>query len=173
MGITLQRQWMIIAYLPKPPRKIDTAVLEARLREDGFEATRRTIQRDLVELSRVFPIVADDRDKPYGWRWSEDAEFLCTVPAAPGVDASAEPMDVKLRVRRPALRAILERLRARACTTSDESDRHVIVRATVDDHCAIRRMLMGHADEVEVVEPVALRHEIALRLRRALDTHSR
>jgi predicted DNA-binding transcriptional regulator YafY len=164
---------MIVSHLPKPPRKIDTAELAARLRESGVDATVRTIQRDLVELARVFPIVADGRAKPYGWRWSEDAEFLCTVPAAPEVDVTPAALELELRVRRPALRAIVERLRPRAVTTTDDGPRNVLVRATVDDHCAVRRVLLGHADEVEVVEPALLRREIAVRLQRALAAHTR
>ena len=57
--------------LPKPPQKIDTARLVAKLRERGVVAHRRTIQRDLLELATVFPIVADERSKPYGWRWAD------------------------------------------------------------------------------------------------------
>lgn len=76
MGATILRQWMILIVLPRPPRRIDTASIESRLRERGIEVHRRTIQRDLLELAEIFPIVADERAKPYGWRWSDDAGEL-------------------------------------------------------------------------------------------------
>jgi len=66
--------------LPRPPRRIDTAAIEARLRERGILVHRRTIQRDLVELAEVFPIVSDERNKPYGWRWADDAEPFAIPP---------------------------------------------------------------------------------------------
>jgi hypothetical protein len=67
--------------LPKAPRRIDTGTLVARLRERGHDVHRRTVQRDLVTLATVFPIIADERDKPYGWRWADGVELLCLPPA--------------------------------------------------------------------------------------------
>ncbi len=69
----LQRQWMLLARLPRLPRKIDAATLETNLHEAGIRIHRRTIQRDLVALSRLFPIVCDERNKPFGWSLSQDA----------------------------------------------------------------------------------------------------
>ena len=84
MGSSIVRQWHLLTLLPKGPRRIDSATLEERLRARGLEVHRRTIQRDLLELASVFPIVSDDRSKPYGWRWADDAELLCAIPALPG-----------------------------------------------------------------------------------------
>lgn len=81
MGSTIIRQWHLLTLLPQAPRRIDTATLEALLRARGFAAHRRTIQRDLVELASVFPIVADERSKPYGWCWAEGASLFAAVPA--------------------------------------------------------------------------------------------
>jgi hypothetical protein len=48
--------------------------------------TRRTVERDLEELSAVFPIVVDSRDKPFGLSWLRDASSFdlpgLTVPEA-------------------------------------------------------------------------------------------
>lgn len=70
----LTRQWLMLRCLPREPRKIDTATLEHRLADEGIHLTRRSIQRDLQALSAVFPLVCDDRTKPYGWSWARDAE---------------------------------------------------------------------------------------------------
>ena len=64
---------MLLARLPRLPRKIDAATLETNLHEAGIRIHRRTIQRDLVALSRLFPIVCDERNKPFGWSLSADA----------------------------------------------------------------------------------------------------
>lgn len=40
----------------------------------NIEISERSIQRDLQDLSRMFPLVVDDRAKPYGWSWVKDAK---------------------------------------------------------------------------------------------------
>ncbi len=59
--------------IPRHPRKVDTAALEARLGAQGVRVHRRTLQRDLEELSSLFPLACDDRERPYGWSWAADA----------------------------------------------------------------------------------------------------
>lgn len=58
------------------PHRVDSAKLAAQLRERGLVVHRRTVQRDLTELAKVFPIVCDERTKPYGWRWSDEARLF-------------------------------------------------------------------------------------------------
>lgn len=70
---TLFRHFMILRMLPRYPQKIETATIENRLRSEGYETTRRTIQRDLEKLSTTFPIECYDRTKPYRWYWMKDA----------------------------------------------------------------------------------------------------
>lgn len=174
MGSSIVRQWHLLTLLPKGPRRIDSATLVARLRERGLAIHRRTIQRDLLELATVFPLVADERSKPYGWRWADDAELLCTIPALRGVDASAPEIDLVLRVRRAAARVVTEGLRgpeARGRVVHvDEAatDRQgtVEIRARVPDGCSLRRWLLGFADALEVVGPAHLRAELAERAAR-------
>ncbi len=83
---TLSRQWQLLRLLPRHPQKITAGDLQRQLERDGFETTKRTIERDLNFLSESFPILLDDRDKPYGWSWKKDAPTLSvpglTVPQA-------------------------------------------------------------------------------------------
>ncbi len=169
VGSTIVRQWHLLTLLPKGPRRIDTATLAERLRGRGFDVHRRTIQRDLVELAGVFPIVSDARSKPYGWRWSDDAELLCAIPALPGGLHGAPEIELVLHVRSAAVKAVSEGLRgpegqardvhvaAASSVTRDVS----VVRARVPDACALRRWLFGFADAIVVVEPARLRAELA------------
>jgi predicted DNA-binding transcriptional regulator YafY len=76
---TTYRHWLMLQMIPRHPRKIDGAAIEARLRDEGYETTRRTIQRDLMMLANVFPLICDGKSKPFGWSWSSDAPGL-TVP---------------------------------------------------------------------------------------------
>ncbi len=159
--------------LPRPPRRIDTGAIETRLRERGIDVHRRTIQRDLVELAEVFPIAVDERAKPYGWRWSEDASFGLWVPAP--VRTGARSLDVTLRLRKSSLGLVLDRIGARLLRRWDDDDDPLFARAcaVVEDSPATRRLLLAYGDEVEVIEPIALRHEIVERARRAAAVHGR
>jgi predicted DNA-binding transcriptional regulator YafY len=61
--------------VPRHPRRISTAELKRRLAAAGYETTLRTIQRDLLKLSSVLPLLADDA-KPQGWSWEANAPQL-------------------------------------------------------------------------------------------------
>lgn len=71
MSSGLVRQWHLLQKMPPFPRKVATSTLVEALRCEGIDVGIRTVQRDLVFLSRVFPIVQDDRSKPFGWSWSQ------------------------------------------------------------------------------------------------------
>jgi len=85
MPDTLMRQWEMLRLIPRAPRKIDGASLEQKLRDVGYDIDRRSIQRDLQKLSDFFPIVSDERSKPFGWSWSTDG----AVFDIPGMDSHA------------------------------------------------------------------------------------
>lgn len=70
---TLSRQWLMLQCLPRYPRKITARTLVERLRAEGHEVTKRTVERDLAALASTFPLTADERSKPFGWSWQKDA----------------------------------------------------------------------------------------------------
>jgi len=90
MSDHLLRQWLLLRQIPRAPRKIDTARLAAHLDDHGLKVTRRTIQRDLIGLSALFPLTSDDRSKPYGWSWVRDAGTLEVPAMAPATAAALE-----------------------------------------------------------------------------------
>ena len=87
---TIRRQFHMLRMLNRTS-KVSTKELRSRLEGTGFSVTERTIQRDLRDLSAVFPIVCDADEqarpsKPYGWSWKKD-EPACdlgglTIPEA-------------------------------------------------------------------------------------------
>ena len=85
MTEALMRHWQMLRLVPRAPRKVSTDALERALRQHGFDAHRRSIQRDLLKLSASFPLVCDDESKPYGWSWARDAEPF----DVPGLDLHA------------------------------------------------------------------------------------
>lgn len=48
----------------------------------GYEVSRRTVERDLAALACEYAIECDDRDKPFGWSWRDDA----AIPLTPDMD---------------------------------------------------------------------------------------
>lgn len=85
---TLARQWQLLRLLPRYPSKITARGLQERLAGEGYDATKRTIERDLMSLSEIFPISLDDREKPYGWSWQKNAPIL-DVPSLTAPQALA------------------------------------------------------------------------------------
>jgi predicted DNA-binding transcriptional regulator YafY len=81
MNDTILRFLTMLRMLPRAPRKIDTATLERRLPDEGYTVTRRTIQRDLHQLARTFPLLCDEH-RPAGWSWAPEAALL----DLPGMD---------------------------------------------------------------------------------------
>lgn len=69
---TLLRHWRMLREIPRYPRRISTTDIKERLLAAGFDATLRTIQRDLIKLSCSLPLLGDD-SKPQGWSWQADA----------------------------------------------------------------------------------------------------
>ena len=70
---TLFRHWHLLRLIPRQPQKITVKSIANVLNNQGLGVTERTIQRDLQELSALFALVVDDRDKPFGWSWEKDA----------------------------------------------------------------------------------------------------
>ena len=69
MSETYLRQWSMLRSIPRKPRKITSSELLNLLEDEGYQISKRTIERDLNSLSLVFPIKCDDRNKPFGWQW--------------------------------------------------------------------------------------------------------
>ncbi|WP_415904906.1 helix-turn-helix transcriptional regulator [Neptuniibacter sp. QD48_55] len=68
---TALRHIALLRMIPKKPKKICLDGLRKGLKSLGYEVSDRTIQRDLQKLSRFFPLLSDERSKPYGWYFDE------------------------------------------------------------------------------------------------------
>ena len=58
---TLCRQWQLLRQIPRYPKKIAVKTLHGYLADEGQKISERTLQRDLNDLSLVFPLIVDDR----------------------------------------------------------------------------------------------------------------
>ena len=106
----LARQWQVLRLLPTKPPGITSRELVDKLEREGFTVTKRTVERDLAELSTIFGIACNDKGMPYGWHWMK-GEYA----DLPGLSVSDA---VSLRLVEDLLRpllpsAILQSLEAR------------------------------------------------------------
>lgn len=73
-------RWIeMLRRIPRLPRKIDTMTLHQALIEAGYKLDARSLQRDLNNASRIFPIQRDRKTKPYRWYYPKD--YLFNLPA--------------------------------------------------------------------------------------------
>ena len=73
---TLIRQWEMLKLLPTGSGGpwMKASEITSRLENNGHEISVRTVQRDLKELSAIFPIELNDKNpRDYGWRWMKGA----------------------------------------------------------------------------------------------------
>jgi predicted DNA-binding transcriptional regulator YafY len=70
---TLLRLLAMLRLIPQHPRQITARELTERVEAEGFMISKRTVERDLLSLSEVFPLLSNERSRPYGWSWSKDA----------------------------------------------------------------------------------------------------
>lgn len=71
---TLYRRWLILKMIPRYGNSITTSAIAGRLVAETLDAKSvRTIQRDLEELSGIFPLAYEEDGRSYRWSWMEDA----------------------------------------------------------------------------------------------------
>ena len=82
---TLETVLLAVELLRRIPRgrKVTASELHRQLKDAGIDRDLRTIQRQLEMLSDHFEIERDDRSKPYGYRWLEQAKALAIPNLTP------------------------------------------------------------------------------------------
>jgi hypothetical protein len=85
MSETFLRQWLMSILIPRHPREKDAAALQRGLAEQGYSVSRRTIQRDLQDLSVQFPLRCDEHSKPFTWQWMAGGSVI----DIPGMEPAA------------------------------------------------------------------------------------
>lgn len=97
----IARQWELLRQVPRRAPGFTAADLASRLSGLGYAIDLRTVQRDLQNLSSLFPLYADEAVKPFRWRWANDGEL--GVPSIDLGDAvSLKLMEAFLKPLLPA-----------------------------------------------------------------------
>lgn len=69
LHLALARQWEMLKKFPADGPGLTASQVTAWLQGQGYRVSKRTVERDLVELSTSFGIVCNDKSIPYGWHW--------------------------------------------------------------------------------------------------------
>ncbi len=63
----------MLSLLPRAPKSVRSSVVHAQLLEMGFKTTKRTVERDLIDLQSRFNLEVDTSQMTHLWCWSKDA----------------------------------------------------------------------------------------------------
>ncbi len=66
---SLLRQWALLELIPRAPNQRHTSDLHQALVNRGYEVTIRTVQRDLLNLSRIFCLASNETGRRQAWFW--------------------------------------------------------------------------------------------------------
>lgn len=97
---TVWRLLKVLRSIPVLPRRITTKEICAALENDNIDVSRRTIERDMQELSARFPLIVDESARPFGWSWAKHADFDVTPRMSP-------PQGIALLLAQAHLRTLL------------------------------------------------------------------
>jgi len=177
---TLSRQWALLRVLPNRSPGITSADLAMRLRDLGFEVSKRTVERDLNELSLIFPLERNDRSIPFGWHWAANAyseqrghlalqDFLRAdglgAVHGEGIELQAWISDALAKQLREAPLSPDMQL-----TALEHGHR---LRAKVEDGWPLRSWVLAQGEALMIEQPHALREEIISILSEAAARYSR
>lgn len=90
------RRLQILRFTPQYPARTSVSVLHKQLKAQGIEIDIRSIQRDIVKLSKLFAIENDGSKDIPGWYWRKDAAKLELPEMAPAVALSFKMMAMYL-----------------------------------------------------------------------------
>ena len=111
----------LLRFLPAKTKGVTAPDLVARLESADIRVDLRTVQRDLNELERHFPIESDG-GKPARWRWLESAKPFSMPPLT--VEAAATWTLVEQHLSHVLPQRLLEQLRPRFEEARTELARH-------------------------------------------------
>lgn len=164
---TLSRQWALLRQLPSRSPGITSAELVWRLRDVGFTVSKRTVERDLNELSLIFPLERNDKSIPFGWHWSASAvgelrgnfDLLTHLRGDALQPSQGEGVELVARISDALARQLRDAPLSSDMQLTALEHGHRL-RGTVSDGWPLRWWLLSHGDRVVVEQPAGLREEI-------------
>jgi predicted DNA-binding transcriptional regulator YafY len=69
------RTWELLKLIPQRAPGKPARLLLTELAARGYSVSKKTVERDLVNLSIIFPITCNEESKPYQWFWAPNASL--------------------------------------------------------------------------------------------------
>lgn len=89
LGRTLERLLRTITFIPVGQRRaVSSGRLTELLAEEGFQVSKRTVERDLVKVENIAGVMRDESTKPHGWYRDVRGVSAELVPAL-GLESAA------------------------------------------------------------------------------------
>ncbi|MGE8059555.1 WYL domain-containing protein [Pseudomonas sp. NPDC089547] len=168
---TIARQWQLLKLLPGRHPGMSSTQLQAALTTVGHTTSKRTVERDLVELSSLFPLQCNSKGMPYGWYWQPGLTLGEAQQLQPDVLTPPEHIELHAWVD-DALARRLEALPLSAdMQLTALANGGAALVATVDDNRALMSWLLSQAGSIRVQAPQALRLAMLEQLRQSLALH--
>lgn len=183
---TIARQWEVLKLLPSRHPGITAAQLQGALAQAGHPASKRTVERDLNELSKVFPLHCNDRNMPYGWHL-QPARTL-TVPGmklgegltlhwahadsdAPPAGVPSQQISLHAWVDDALANRLAESPLSHDMQLTGDAAGGATLAATVSDSLELMWWLLSNAGSLRIQAPETLRSAMLERLRQSLALH--
>lgn len=168
---TIARQWQLLKLLPGRPPGMSSTQLQAALSTLGHLTSKRTVERDLIELAALFPLQCNSKGMPYGWYWQPGLGTGEAQQLQP--DALTPPQPIELHAWVDD--ALARRLDASPLSADMQltllAEGGATLVATVDDNRALMGWLLSQAGSIRVQAPQALRQAMLEQLRQSLALH--
>ncbi|WP_087500135.1 WYL domain-containing protein [Pseudomonas sp. SID14000] len=168
---TIARQWQLLKLLPGRHPGMSSTQLQAALKTAGHTTSKRTVERDLIELAALFPLQCNSKGMPYGWYWQPGLSLGEAQQLQP--DALTSPKQIELHAWVDD--ALARRLDASPLSADmqlkPQADGGARLIATVDDNRALMGWLLSQAGSIRVQAPLVLRQAMLEQLRQSLALH--
>ena len=168
---TIARQWQLLRLLPGRHPGISSTQLQVALATMGHTTSKRTVERDLVELAALFPLQCNSKGMPYGWYWQPGLSLGEAQQLQHDALTPAEQVELHAWVDD----ALARRLEASPLSADMQltplADGGATLVATVDDNRVLMGWLLSQAGSIRVQAPQAVRQAMLEQLRQSLALH--
>lgn len=168
---TIARQWQLLKLLPGRPPGMTSTQLQAALSTVGHITSKRTVERDLIELAALFPLQCNSKGMPYGWYWQPGLGPGEAQQLQPDALTPPQPIELHAWVDDALARRLDASPLSADMQLTAQADGGATLVATVDDNRALMGWLLSQAGSIRVQAPQALRQAMLEQLRQSLALH--
>jgi len=168
---TIARQWQLLKLLPGRHPGMSSTQLQAALAKVGHTTSKRTVERDLVELSALFPLHCNSKGMPYGWYWQPGLSLDEAQQLQPDALAPVRQIGLRAWVDDALARRLEQQPLSTDMQLAPQQYGGAALAATVDDSRALMGWLLSQAGSIRVLAPASLRTALLEQQRQSLALH--